>query len=787
LEKLKIISTNYSDTKTQILCQDISKLIFSFIFSTVSELRFEKCKSLLGKLENIEKSLRELLVEEPVNRSYGSIASSYYNDSVHVNSGDSLKTLKDTVADTRESFSPVSRRTSIMIIRRNSLKVAFPGGNDEDLECRSDYKQLSIITGQLKYIMAQIGHLLHYDRLSNPITEMVTKRIEQWENRKTARASIFGATPASQGADHGHVFTSTNTIINSSPSIEQSPINRLRTLQPITTPINADHIFSKNSFSLKDYFYNAHNFLNDFEEEIQEKRKDQLKKYAKWKATKWVKKNQRIKLEKKHSEQKIICKICARDIKTNLFKDHSSYCRKQGEIEKALKKQEKKLAEVLHKASMKAKNYHTKVILLSKSYYKLRDKFGSPTSRKPQFRGFTVINNPVTSTSQINSASGSPQFSLSSSHRGSPDWSRNSNSVKKSRPRQVRNLLKTFTSPPHETSSQMHEISFADKTSQHADESFNYETPDYTNSNSHSPFTSPETQRRSHYALNSINSSPEDHMRKLNNSCLLAPSKNPLLNPSDEAELLSPLSPQLNPKGRDRGLFVIKSKKKKKKVKEGKTKVNEDVNYNFYSDPAKSENGSGNSTDSRISIESILSTRYIQNRNRFDDSLNVSRNDSFTSLDRGNSTERSPPHLATPQVHKKSHFARFNTVIVASNQDEKRKQSIEAVSEEENLENNLLDLELSKQKSEIPKLSPLFLDGNEKEDDLPSGHPGSAYGTTMHDESESRQGGDPTVMEMIKLRTEISAKKMVKETFDFIVAKGKILLNQGSYQRSMFL
>ena len=73
-------------------------------------------------------------------------------------------------------------------------------------------------------------------------------------------------------------------------------------------------------------------------------------------------------MEKKHSEQKIICKICAREIKTTLMKDHSSYCRKQGEIEKALKKQEKKLAEILHKASMKAKNYHTKVILLRYFY-----------------------------------------------------------------------------------------------------------------------------------------------------------------------------------------------------------------------------------------------------------------------------------------------------------------------------------------------------------------------------------------------------------------------------------
>ena len=118
---------------------------------------------------------------------------------------------------------------------------------------------------------------------------MVTKKVEQWENKKTsARASIFG-TPANQGTDHGGVFTSTNTI--SSPSIDISPIKK-----PIQAPvasINSAQIFNNNSFTLKDYFYNAHNFLNDFEEEIQEKRRDQLKKYAKWKATKWVKKNQR--------------------------------------------------------------------------------------------------------------------------------------------------------------------------------------------------------------------------------------------------------------------------------------------------------------------------------------------------------------------------------------------------------------------------------------------------------------------------------------------------------------
>ena len=222
-------------------------------------------------------------------------------------------------------------------------------------------------------------------------------------------------------------------------------------------------------------------------------------------------------------------------------------------------------------------------------------------------------------------------------------------------------------------------------------------------------------------------------------------------------------------------------------MKEGKTKVNEDVNYNFYSVPAKSENGSGNSTDSRISIESILSTRYIQNRNRFDDSLNVSRNDSFTSLDRGQSSERSPPHLlsanATPQVHKKSHFSRFNTVIVGGHQADKRKPSIEAVSEEEN------DLLESNKNKSSTNLSPLFLpdgDAGEKDDEMPSVNQGTTMRSrNVDDETESRQG-DPTVMEMIKLRTEISAKKLVKETFDFIVAKGKILLNQGAYQRSKF-
>ena len=605
---------------------------------------------------------------------------------------------------------------------------------------------------------------------------MVTKKIEQFENRletRDQRGSIFG-TPAAgnQGPDHHLVFSSTVNIIVSSPSIELSP--RKRTIPIIQN--KSDQIFN-NSLPLKDYFYHAHNFLNDFEDEIQEKRKDQLKKYAKWKATKWVKKNQRIKLEKKHSEQKIVCKICARDVKTTIMKDHSSYCRKQGEIEKTLKKQDKKLADILHKAGMKAKNYHTKVILLSKSYYKLRDKFGSPSSRRlQQFRGFTVINNPVaSSSSRIHSASGSPQFSLTSSHRPSPEWSRNSGSVMKSRQKIVRNLLKTYTSvvTENESHNHMNEISFADKNSQHADESFNLESSNYTNSNS--PFTSPETQRRrrSQYA---INSSPEDQARKISNSVLLRPAKSPLLK-SDEAELLSPLSPQLNGgKGKNKGLFVVKSRKKKKKVKEGKTKVNDDVNYNFYSDPAKSENGSGNSTDSHISIESIVSTRYLQNRNRFDDSLNVSRNDSMTSLDRCPSTERSPPHLSTPQVHKKSQFARLNTMVVTTGyQDEKRNMSIEAVSEEENFENDIL--ELNKKESDT-KLSPLLLPECEKDDE----------GTTMQsrnvdDEMESRQG-DPTLMEMIRIRTEITAKKLVKETFDFIVGKGKILLNQGVYQRS---
>ena len=84
----------------------------SFIFSSIAELRFDKCKSLLERLETIEKSVGDYLFEkdEIQDHSYVSMG-----DTLHINSRDSIKTLKD-ITDTRESFSPDSRRTSFFSI-----------------------------------------------------------------------------------------------------------------------------------------------------------------------------------------------------------------------------------------------------------------------------------------------------------------------------------------------------------------------------------------------------------------------------------------------------------------------------------------------------------------------------------------------------------------------------------------------------------------------------------------------------------------------------------------------
>ena len=158
------------------------------------------------------------------------------------------------------------------------------------------YREILLIISKLKYIMASVGHLLHYDRLctiflcqkyliiskANPVNEMITKNFEQ----KRHKLSTFTHPSIGklQEIPENHPVLS-STFENSSFDMKAEKNKRRLDLE--------DKF--KNSNYLKNYLYNAHSSLNDFEKETYEKRVDQLRKYAKWKATKWVKKSQRYK------------------------------------------------------------------------------------------------------------------------------------------------------------------------------------------------------------------------------------------------------------------------------------------------------------------------------------------------------------------------------------------------------------------------------------------------------------------------------------------------------------
>lgn len=94
------------------LYYDITKLILSFIFSSLQQLRFDKCKNILGKLEELEKHICELLPVKETSKlpSFSSLNTSFMADTV-------TSTSRITLCpETREPSAVRSRRTSIMSI-----------------------------------------------------------------------------------------------------------------------------------------------------------------------------------------------------------------------------------------------------------------------------------------------------------------------------------------------------------------------------------------------------------------------------------------------------------------------------------------------------------------------------------------------------------------------------------------------------------------------------------------------------------------------------------------------
>jgi len=133
-----------------------------------------------------------------------------------------------------------------------------------------------------------------------------------------------------------------------------------------TTPFGSTKIMK--------YLGDAHSFQSCFEEEMIERKKENLRRYCLGKMKKWVEKYKRDQVEQKFQMLETVCKICAKKVKIHKIIDHSGICRKNAELDKELKDLELKLNEILADTSLRSRQLHTQLLVVKNEYQKLKNK-----------------------------------------------------------------------------------------------------------------------------------------------------------------------------------------------------------------------------------------------------------------------------------------------------------------------------------------------------------------------------------------------------------------------------
>lgn len=74
----------------------------------------------------------------------------------------------------------------------------------------------------------------------------------------------------------------------------------------------------------------------------------------------------------KYQEIELVCKICAQKTKIDKLKEHSGLCRKIAEMNKELKDLENKMEDILSDSIMRSKETHTQLLVVKKEYHRLK-------------------------------------------------------------------------------------------------------------------------------------------------------------------------------------------------------------------------------------------------------------------------------------------------------------------------------------------------------------------------------------------------------------------------------
>jgi len=359
------------------------------------KLRFDQCKEILEKLGKIEALALErlnaaklpktpVLSTPSINRQPKpgitlppTDAKSFFDT---IKMGKNLGGKKEPIQSSKAKLPSFlfSSNPSTKIRERMTSEPLIPSKpllTDDKLI----YKKFLSILAKAKYIIAQVGYLLHYEQISNSLADLIRDCGKKYNNlASTSSIDINRDKPA---ADSRYIESySTAVNLNSAPSLdlEEEKMQSEKTDVSIFEPI----VYST---YLINYIFETHSLLEDLDDQAVKKRVERLQKYCIGKAKKWYHFKKKAEVEKKYQNLEIVCKICENKIKIEKMKKHSELCRIKNESNKEIKDQDNKISEIVFNAFLKSRNLDTSLRVDKINYNKLRNKAdgsrgGTPTS-----------------------------------------------------------------------------------------------------------------------------------------------------------------------------------------------------------------------------------------------------------------------------------------------------------------------------------------------------------------------------------------------------------------------
>ena len=160
-----------------------------------------------------------------------------------------------------------------------------------------------ITIGKVKYTIAQVGHLLHYDHIciidtnyiskiciANPVSDLANKKSEESRRKSIFVNSIAIPRPSIRPTIPIQLIPSSSNYTNTLSSFDFGSDDKLKADKVDTACMDQKLPDSK---LLRNFFYTNYNLLEEFDGDIKQSRMEHLKRYSKWKTEKWIMREKR--------------------------------------------------------------------------------------------------------------------------------------------------------------------------------------------------------------------------------------------------------------------------------------------------------------------------------------------------------------------------------------------------------------------------------------------------------------------------------------------------------------